>query len=132
MAPGEADLMPDLDSKVDAVSTQRTYQKPAVRKLTREQAILKLMGEASIGNKDADEMIKTFFFPDPQESEGGSRMGTACLNIPSRDGDDDGNEITVGCAIRARRAVSTFLSRAVLPLRPLFSFIRRSRTSCPR
>ena len=42
----------------------KAYEKPALRKLSASQAKLLLLGEASVGNEEAKEILK-LFYPDP-------------------------------------------------------------------
>ena len=51
-----------------APDPRRIYKKPTLRKLSPQQATLLLLGEASVGNQDAKELLK-LFYPDPVPDE---------------------------------------------------------------
>jgi len=42
-------------------TVRKPYEKPALRKLTEEQARMLLLGEASAGNEDAKELLELFY-----------------------------------------------------------------------
>ena len=48
------------------VQDRHPYEKPAMRKLTKEQVRMRLLGAAMVGNKDAREMLEMFFYPDKE------------------------------------------------------------------
>ncbi len=47
---------------------KKTYEKPTVTELTREQAKLKLMGHAMMGNENAKELLDILFEREQQQS----------------------------------------------------------------
>lgn len=48
----------------ESIVTRKSYAKPALRKVTSEQAQLLLLGEASVGNEHAKELLEELFYPD--------------------------------------------------------------------
>jgi len=50
------------------VQTGEQYQKPAVRRLTPEQAKLLLIGHASVGNRGARDILELLYPPESGDS----------------------------------------------------------------
>jgi hypothetical protein len=40
---------------------KKLYEKPTATRLTREQAMLKIMGQAAIGDQEAKQLLETLF-----------------------------------------------------------------------
>jgi hypothetical protein len=52
-----------MSEEVPQHHNRKTYEKPMVRKITQEQALLKLLGHASLGDPGAKELLSLMFPP---------------------------------------------------------------------
>ena len=55
---------------------RKPYEKPTVTKLTREQAIVKLVGHASMEDQGAKDLLK-MMFPDDHPKDSGAKKTSA-------------------------------------------------------
>jgi hypothetical protein len=52
-----------MSGEVPQANNRKTYEKPTVRQITQEQALLKLLGHASLGDPGAKELLSLMFPP---------------------------------------------------------------------
>jgi hypothetical protein len=52
-----------MSGEIPQDNNRKTYEKPMVRQINQEQALLKLLGHASLGDPGAKELLSLMFSP---------------------------------------------------------------------
>jgi hypothetical protein len=66
----------DKQDKKETNKIRKSYEKPAVTKLTPEQAKLKLLGHASMGDQGAKDLLE-MMFPETAQKDSKSKKKSA-------------------------------------------------------
>jgi hypothetical protein len=75
-------LAPESDDPAAEAVVDRTYQKPALRQITLDQAKLILIGRATLGDQGARDLMEVVFL-DPRTKHRGVLPGAAASVYPS-------------------------------------------------